>query len=140
MRGAARYLWTLPEVMGERIALVGYSRGAFLAVSVAATIPEVHGVVDYFGGGGGGTLPLNEEVMGLPPLLILHGEKDQVVPVSFAHALQAAVLKTGGEVEMHLFPEEDHAFNAPWAGTYAPEAEEEAWLLTLAFLRARIGL
>ena len=139
VREAVTYLQGLPEVMGEHIALVGYSRGAFLAVSVAATIPEVHGVVDYFGGGGGGPLPLNEEVIGLPPLLILHGQKDQVVPVSFARALQAAVLEAGGEVEMHLFPEADHAFNAPWAGTYAPEAEAEAWLLTLAFLRAQIG-
>lgn len=138
VRGASRYLLSLPGVTDEGIALVGYSRGAFLAVSVAASIPEVRGVVDYFGGGGGGTLPLQEEVVGLPPLLILHGEEDGVVPVSFAHALQAAVLDAGGEAEMHLFPGQDHAFNATWSGTYAPEAADEAWRLTLAFLRSRL--
>lgn len=135
----ARYLRGLPGVIEERIALVGFSRGGFLAVSVAASIPGIFGVVDFFGGGGGGTLPLSQEVQGLPPVLILHGEKDQVVPVSFAHALHAAVLEAGGEVEMHLFPNEDHAFNAPWASTYSPGAEEEAWFLTLRFLRAQLG-
>lgn len=139
VRGAARYLQGLPGVAPEGIALVGFSRGAFLAVSVAASIPAVLGVVDFFGGGGGGTLPLEEEVRGLPPLLILHGERDRVVPVSFAHALQTAALGAGGEVEMHLFPNEGHAFNLPWAATYSPEAEKKAWLLTLAFLRIHLG-
>jgi carboxymethylenebutenolidase len=139
VRDASRYLQTLPSVTGNRVALVGFSRGAFLAVSVAASMPSVIAVVDFFGGGGGGTLPMEEEVKGLPPLLILHGEKDTVVPVSFAHALQAAILEAGGEVEMHLFPEAGHAFNATWADAYSEETAEQAFVLTLAFLGARLG-
>jgi dienelactone hydrolase len=139
VREASRFLQTLPSVTGDRVALVGFSRGAFLAVSVAASMPSVVAVVDCFGGGGGGTLPMEEEVKGLPPLLILHGEKDTVVPVSFAHALQATVLEAGGKVEMRLFPDEEHAFNAPWARTYSAEAAERAFALTLDFLRAQCG-
>ena len=58
------------------VGLIGYSRGAFLAVSVASSIPEVRAVVDFYGGGGGGTEPLESEVKHFPPLLILHGEAD----------------------------------------------------------------
>lgn len=137
VRNAADYLRALPSVDGGRIALVGYSRGAFLAVSVGASIPSVVAVVDYYGGGGGGTHPLAEEVKGLPPLLILHGEDDGIVPVRFARELRAAAVAAGVPVEMRLFPGQRHAFNAPWVPTYSERAAQEAFAVTIAFLRAR---
>lgn len=136
---AGAFLQGLPSVAGDRLALVGYSRGAFLAVSVAASMPAVRAVVDFYGGGGGGTRSIEQEVKGLPPLLILHGEDDSVVPVRFAQELRSAVDAAGGTVEMHLFPGEGHAFNAPWAGTYSPQAADRSLALAIAFLRARIG-
>ncbi|MEJ2679634.1 MAG: dienelactone hydrolase family protein [Gemmatimonadota bacterium] len=137
VRNAADYLRSLPSVAGGRIALVGYSRGAFLAVSVGASIPSVVAVVDYFGGGGGGILPLAEEVKGLPPLLILHGQDDRIVPVSFARELRDAAVAAGVPVEMRLFPGQRHAFNAPWSPTYSERAARKAFAVTIAFLRAR---
>jgi carboxymethylenebutenolidase len=139
VQGAGSFLGGLTSVAQDRIALVGYSRGAFLAVSTAASMPSVGAVVDFYGGGGGGTLSLEEEVKGLPPLLILHGEKDSVVPVSFADTLRAAVMKAGGKVESHLFPEGRHAFNARWSRTYSPESDVESFALVLAFLSAHLG-
>jgi dienelactone hydrolase len=50
---------------------VGYSRGAFLAVSVASSIPKVAAVVDFYGGGPAGSG--DEKDWRFPPLLILHG-------------------------------------------------------------------
>ncbi len=99
----------------------------------------LHGVsvgdVDFYGGGGGGSLRMEEEVVGLPPLLILHGEEDPVVGVSFARALCDAALRAGGRVEMRLFPGCGHAFNLPWSPAYARDADEESFALVLAFLR-----
>ncbi len=136
---AGAFLQGLPSVAGRRLALVGYSRGGFLAVSVAASMPSVAAVVDFYGGGGGGTLTLEEEVQGLPPLLIIHGERDSVVPVSFAEALRAAALAAGGQVEAHLLPNADHAFNAPWSPTYSRESDEESFQWATVFLQAHLG-
>jgi len=138
VRDAYRFLRNAPSVDGERIALVGFSRGAFLAVSIAAELPSVRAVVDFYGGGGGGTLAIEEEVRGLPPVLILHGERDSVVPVSYALALRAAVLEAGGSVEMRLLPGVGHAFNLPWAETYSPAAADQAWSAVLTFLRSHL--
>ncbi|MGD2124089.1 MAG: dienelactone hydrolase family protein [Gemmatimonadota bacterium] len=138
IRSAVHYLQGIPSVARDRIALVGYSRGAFLAVSVAASVPEVKAVVDFYGGGGGGTLPLEAEVRGLPPLLILHGGNDSVVTVSLAEDLHHAVLEAEGQVEMHLFPEDDHGFNLPWLPVYSAKSDKESFMLALDFLRRRL--
>jgi len=139
VRGAADLLLSLPNVTEDQVALVGLSRGGFLGVSVAASIPAAAAVVEFSGGGGGGTLTLDEEVRGLPPLLILHGEEDVVVPVSFARQLQAAALDAGSHVEMHLFAGEGHVFNAPWAATYSEKAARRSFGLVVAFLRSQFN-
>jgi dienelactone hydrolase len=139
VQAAVVYLERMPSVAAGRIGLVGYSRGAFLAVSTAGSIPGVKAVIDFYGGGGGGTLPLKREVRGLPPILIVHGERDSVVPVSFAQELRNAVLEAGGAVEMHLLPGTDHAFNLPWSSTYSRESDETSLALALEFLRLRLG-
>jgi dienelactone hydrolase len=111
VRQAVAYLQALPQVSEKPIALVGFSRGAFLAVSVANLLPSVKAVVDFFGGGGGGNTALQDEVKGFPPLLILHGEEDRIVPIKFATALRDAVVKAGGRVEMHTYPGEGHGLS-----------------------------
>ena len=137
VRDASVYMRSQPSVDGSRIALVGFSRGAFLAVSVAASIPSVVAVVDYHGGRGDGVHAPEVDVYGVPPVLIIHGEADTIVPVSFAHDLKAAVLAAAGEVEMHLFPDEEHGFNAFWADSYSEEATEQTFDLTMEFLKTR---
>ncbi len=137
VRNAVGYLQSSPSSLGQPVALVGYSRGAFLAVSVAGSVPSVRAVVDYFGGGGAGGVSLEDEVRQFPPLLILHGEADSVVPVRFAYRLRDAVIAHGGSVEMHLYPGAEHAFNAPWAA-YSETAAMDAWRRTIEFLRRRL--
>jgi len=111
VRNAVAYLHTLKQVADQPVGLVGFSRGAFLAVSVAGSIPSVKAVVDFFGGGGGGPEPLKKDVQGLPPLLILHGASDSIVPLRFAYDLKEAVLDAGGTVEVHVYAEEEHGLS-----------------------------
>jgi carboxymethylenebutenolidase len=139
IRNAVQYLEALPSVAGRPVGLVGYSRGAFLAVSVGASTSGVRAVVDYFGGGGGGTDSLEQEARGFPSLLILHGDADQVVPVRFAENLRKAVVAQGGQVEMHLYPGRHHAFNMPGMSTYSEAAAEDAFRRTVHFLRRRLA-
>jgi carboxymethylenebutenolidase len=139
VRNAVAYLRALPSVSGRPVGLVGYSRGAFLAVSLASSMPGVAAVVDYFGGGGGGTEPLVQEVRHMPPLLILHGADDSVVPVSFAYELRDSVQAQDGEVELKLYPGVDHAFNLPSSPTYSEAAARDAFAKTVEFLRRRLS-
>jgi carboxymethylenebutenolidase len=138
VRRAIGYLHGLPSVAGRPIGLVGFSRGAFLAVSVAAMLPEVKAAVDFYGGGGGGIASLEDEAKGFPPLLILHGEADNIVPVDFALKLRDAVLASGGSVEVHLYPGAGHAFNASDAPTYSEEAARDSLGRTVDFLKRKL--
>ena len=138
VRNAVAYLDTLPPVSGRHIGLVGYSRGAFLAVSVASSVPAVRAVVDFYGGGSDAD-PAEGEVPRFPPLLILHGEADTEVSVELAHRLYDRIQALGGEVEMHLYPGAQHVFNAPWAATYSAPDAADALRRTIEFLRRRLA-
>ncbi len=138
VRNAVAYLQALPCVSGRHIGLVGYSLGAFLAVSVASSLPAVTAVVDFFGGEDAAKETLEQEVRDFPPLLILQGEADTVVPVTLAYRLREAAIARGGEVEMHLYPGAQHAFNAPWSPTYSETEAADSLRRTIEFLRRRL--
>lgn len=83
------------------------SLGAYLALSVASVEPRVKAVVEFFGG-------IPEALHGftrMPPVLILHGEQDRVVPVSEAIRLQQLLERSGSPYEMKLYPDAGHGFN-----------------------------
>lgn len=91
----------------NRIGLLGFSLGAYLALGVASVEPRVKAVVDFFGG-------MPEELQGfqrMPPVLILHGEDDRVVPVSEATKLQQLLERAGTPYEIKLYPGAGHGFN-----------------------------
>jgi dienelactone hydrolase len=137
VRNAVAYVDTLAAVSGRPIGLVGYSRGAFLAISVATSAPPVKAVVDFYGGGSDEDPP-EARIPQFPPLLILHGEADDVVPVALAHRLYERLRAHGGDVEIHLYPGAKHVFNAPWASTYSKSDAMDAWRRTIAFLKHRL--
>ena len=138
VRKAVDYLQSLPSVSGQPVGLIGFSRGAFLAISVASSLPSVAAVVSFYGGGGGGPASLQEDVLGLPPVLILHGDADMAVPVSFAYELRDAVEAMGGEAELHVYKGAGHSFNAPFVSTYSEEAADDAHRRTIEFLRRQL--
>jgi carboxymethylenebutenolidase len=135
---AAEYLRSLPSVSKDNLGLIGFSRGAFLAVSVASSIPGIRAVVDFFGGINTSTNSLENQVRNFPPLLILHGDADTVVSVQFAYALMEAVRARGGQVEMHIYAGAHHAFNATFSPTYNDSAATDSFRRTIEFLRRRL--
>jgi carboxymethylenebutenolidase len=137
VRNAAAYLQARTHASGCPIALVGYSLGAFLAVSVASSIPGVRAVVEFFGGGHAETL--KDDVRHFPPLLILHGEADSVVPISSAYRLRDAVIAAGGQVEMHVYPGAEHGFNAPWSPMYSTAEAADSMRRVVEFLTRQLG-
>lgn len=112
-----------PAIDPSRIGLLGFSLGAYLAIS--CDDPEIKAVVDVFGG-------LSEEhpPKHLRPTLILHGDSDTVVPVEEAHRLQRRLKEAGVECETRIFPGQGHDLEGG--------AGREALTLTLNFLQKRL--
>jgi carboxymethylenebutenolidase len=95
------------SVDANRIGLLGFSLGAYLALSVASVEPRVKAVVEFFGG-------MPEELHGftrMPPVLILHGEQDRVVPVTEATRLKQLLERTKTPYEVRLYPGAGHGFS-----------------------------
>jgi len=87
--------------------VVGYSLGASVALSVAAVEPELAGIVVW-----SGSLPdAYRNVKRLPPLLILHGARDAVIPDYNARQLAALCTLNHFSCELHIYPDEGHAFS-----------------------------
>jgi dipeptidyl aminopeptidase/acylaminoacyl peptidase len=94
-----------PEVDPERLAVVGYSLGGYLAVAYAARDRRIRAVVEFAGG-------IDPEfakgVTHLPPTFIVHGEKDWRVPFKRAAELEAVLQRVGTPYETKYFPGEGH--------------------------------
>jgi carboxymethylenebutenolidase len=112
-----------PDVDGQRIGLMGYSLGGYLALEVAATNPRVAAVVDYFGGMS--TL-ITDHLERMPPTLLLHGEQDFTVPVREARRLEKLFREKGFIFEIKTYPNQGHGFSGA--------AAVDAWERTLGFL------
>jgi dienelactone hydrolase len=116
-----------PQVDAQRIGLLGFSLGAYLALSVAVVDSRVKTVVEFFGG-------LPKEVrffmQRLCPVLILHGEADAIVPVQEAYDLQNLWAKKGMAYEIKVYPGVGHGFDA--------ETWKDAGLRSLQFLQRNL--
>ena len=147
---SVEYLRGLPDVDPDRVALVGFSQGAALAVSTAHRIPGLGAIVDFFGPnvegwyvsslfGNRDDLP-DDYLERLPPVLILHGSRDPVVPKRNSEDFHSALVERGREVEMHVYEGSMHALNDPLLGSdKAEEVARDARERVLRFLDAHLG-
>jgi phospholipase/carboxylesterase len=104
----------------DRLALVGFSQGTMMALHIGPRrARRLAGILGY-----SGTLAdapeLGMEIRSRPPVLLVHGDADSVVPVAaFRHA-QSALTDLGFELATHLSPGLDHSIDIP--GLQAGEA------------------
>lgn len=110
---ALSYAEARPEVDASRIGLLGVSLGAYLSLSLATYDHRVAAVVDLFGG-----IPefFLEKARAMPPVLILHGEDDSVVPVREAYKLESLLKRLGATYECKTYSGQRHGFGgmAAW--------------------------
>jgi carboxymethylenebutenolidase len=126
-----RYVRQQPGVDKDRVGVAGFSLGAFLALS-AATQPElkVAAVVDLFGG-----LPqeMHKKAKALPPVLILHDDKDQVVPEKIARDLEKLLKANEVVHEVKVYEGVGHMFDngngkIDWLAALDAESRAHAFL------------
>ena len=117
----------------KRIALIGFSQGAYIATGAAAMFPDqVRAVVEYYGGL---IPPLHDRAKLMPPTLILHGARDSIIPVTEAIDLDKLLTAASRAHEIHIYPEADHGFNFRADGDrYNKPVADDAWQRTLNFL------
>ncbi len=104
---AISFVETQPQVDGKRIALLGFSLGAYLSLANSAIDHRVQAVTEFFGG-----MPREMHLFmrRLCPVLILHGETDQTVPVEEAYQLRKLLEKKGIPCEIKIYPGAGHGF------------------------------
>ncbi len=90
-----------------RTALVGYSLGASVALAAAVQNPKLAAVIAI-----SGSLPDSyvEHPLKLPPLLLIHGDKDQIIPAWNATQLTALCKESNAICDLDIYQDEGHIF------------------------------
>lgn len=94
----------------RKIAILGFSLGASVALAAASQMPPVSAVAEWYG-----SLPDDffYQLKGMPPLLILHGQHDDNIPVSNAQQLIQLCQMKNFSCESHIYPNQAHGFMPP---------------------------
>ena len=117
LNDASRYIGRQPDVKNNRIGLVGFSLGGYLVLGFAEEVrshppplhsPEIKAVVEMYGGMPGFAV---SRMATMPPLLILHGEDDDVVPVTRAYDVEELLRKKGVSYEIKVYSHQGHGFS-----------------------------
>lgn len=126
----ADHLITQPQSNGK-VGLVGFSNGGILATGASTLDPKINAAVIYYGTE---PWPLKERAKRFPPLLVLHGDADRVIPVIAGHQLAALAQDVGAKVDLVIYPGEGHGFGANADGNGADGLKR-----TIAFLKKELG-
>lgn len=135
--GARRAVQTLQsyfdEVLEEealsadRVAVVGFSQGTMMSLTVCLRRPEPFaGLVGF-----SGRLVADEEdgpITSKLPVLLVHGDQDEMVPVDSIHEARSALAEAGVDVRWHVSRGVGHGI--------APDGLS----LAVAFLRDKLGV
>jgi phospholipase/carboxylesterase len=90
------------DLPNSKVALVGFSQGTMMALHVAPRRPEVLAGVVGYSGMLADAEALPTELKTRPPLLLVHGDADQMVPFAAMGQAQAEFKALGFEIETHV--------------------------------------
>jgi carboxymethylenebutenolidase len=130
LREAYHYLEGQPS---PKIGVIGWCFGGTWVLETALLFPDqLAAAVIYYGG----QLETNpERLQSLQvPILGLFGERDRRPSVETVRQFETALQSLGKEVEIHIYPNADHAFANPSGERYNPQAPAAAWQQTKKFL------
>jgi carboxymethylenebutenolidase len=114
-----------------KVGLVGFSNGGILATGASTLDPKINAAVIYYGTD---PWPLGVKAKRFPPLLVLHGDADQIIPVQNGKELAAEAKALGTKVDLVIYPGESHGFGARWDDKNATDALNRA----VAFLKKEL--
>jgi dienelactone hydrolase len=105
IRDALSDLARSPGVDSGRLAVMGTGLGGTLALTAGATDPRVKAVAEY-----GGAIPARAAalVQRMPPVLIMHGDKDRAVPLMEAYRIRAMCWAVQAPADLEVFYGQNH--------------------------------
>ena len=91
------------------LAIAGFSQGTMMALHVGLRRPrQVAAIVGYSGALTGPQALAHKDIT-KPPVLLIHGAEDEVVPVAALHATKSALEHLGVPVTSHISPSLGHS-------------------------------
>jgi phospholipase/carboxylesterase len=97
---------------GEALALAGFSQGAMMAMQIGLRRRPPPAAILAYSGVLLGAESLAAALAGKPPVLLVHGEVDDIVPVGASRAAEAALRAAGVPVEAIYRPGLPHAIDS----------------------------
>jgi carboxymethylenebutenolidase len=131
LRGAIQYLLNHEATTGTKVGVIGFCMGGALSLYAASKNEQVGACVVFYG--------IHPNVKpDLPslqaPVLGIYAERDQNVPPESVRELERQLKELGKSVEIHIYPDTDHAFfNDQRPDVYNPKAAEDAWRRVIQF-------
>jgi phospholipase/carboxylesterase len=99
------------ELTDDKLALVGFSQGTMMSLYVAPRRPKAcAGVMGYSGRLDSAEL-LAREAVSKPPITLVHGAADELLPAPLMDQAAEALRKVGFTVETHLRPGLGHGID-----------------------------
>lgn len=128
VRDAVTWARSRADVQTNRISLVGQSLGAWVAVGAGALDARVYRLALF----GAGLEPfLEDSIKRAPPMLLFHGDVDDVVPLSDAQHLVDFMIARRHSAQLVVYPGESH--------TFGDSAATDALLRTAQFIAPPSG-
>lgn len=96
----------------DRVALVGFSQGTMMSLHVSLRRAAPLACVLGYSGALLAPEALAGELRARPPLMLIHGDADELVPVAALHGAVAALGAAGVAVQWHISPGTGHGIAA----------------------------
>lgn len=102
---------TAHGLSADRLALLGFSQGGMMALHVGLRRSAAPACICAFSAALPGGERLADEIQGRPPVLLVHGEADEIIPVQALGAAEAALNASGVPVTSERRPGMGHGID-----------------------------
>ena len=99
------------ELTEKNLAIVGFSQGTMMALQVGLRRARAVSSIVGYSGLLTGTADLPTASPTKPPILLIHGSADPVVPIQALHSSQSTLERLGFTVESHVAPGIGHTID-----------------------------
>ncbi|PTT75091.1 phospholipase, partial [Pseudomonas sp. HMWF010] len=97
----------------DKVALVGFSQGTMMALHVGPRRARSLAGIIGFSGMLADPAELAAEVVTRPPVLLVHGDRDEVLPVEALHQAESGLRALDFDVASHISPGLGHSIDEP---------------------------
>lgn len=99
------------DLTADKLALVGFSQGTMMGLHVGLRRPAAPACILGYSGALAGAEHLPTEKTVEPPIMLVHGDADPVVPVDALHAAVGGLGAAGLSAEWHVRPQLPHGID-----------------------------